>query len=422
MRRNVNLNWLTWDINLKTRLIGETLFNMLFWMYFPFLTIYFSEELGLVEAGIMMTAPSIISIVGGMIGGYIADQFGRRKIMLVGSFIQTTFFALFALSFSPWLDYVAFIGISLGKSFYRPASSAMVADLVPDDQRRSVFATFTSANNIGAVFGPIIGAVLFFQYRGVLLWTCTAITFLYSVAILFIIKETMPKQEREEVPSKTLATVVKLQFINYFIILKDKVFFLYILGGIFITVSIMQLDLYLAIYVRNFVPAQELISIGNWSIMLSSEEVFGWMIGLNGLLFVLCIIPITKILEKWSDRNALILAACLSGIGMFLVGFTTSAWLLFVITIILTIGEIIHGPVVQNFVSKYAPINARGQYMAASNLQYSLGRFIAPLTVILSVSLSPVLIFGFIMFCALVSAFVYVLMFRYIPENETANL
>lgn len=150
----------------------------------------------------------------------------------------------------------------------------------------------------------------------------------------------------------------------------------------------MQLDLYLAVYVRNFVPAQELISIGSWSVSLRSEEIFGWMIGLNGLLFVLFVIPVTKIFARWSDRNSLILAALLSGFGMFLVGFTTSAWLLFGIIVILTIGEIIHVPVVQNFVSKYVPKNARGQYMEASDLQYSIGRFFAPLTVILSVFLS----------------------------------
>lgn len=416
------MKWLSWDTNLKTRLIGETLFNMLFWMYFPFLTIYFSATLGVVEAGIMMTTPSIISIFGGMVGGYITDQFGRRKIMLIGSFMQAAFFALFASSFSPWLDYVAFIGISLGKSFYRPASSAMVADLVPDENRRSVFATFASANNLGAVFGPIIGAVLFFQYRSELLWTCTVVTLLYSFAILFIIRETTPNREREEEQSESLFLIVKKQFVNYYVILKDKVFLLFILGGIFITVSIMQLDLYLALYVRNFVPAQELFSTGEWSVSLSSEEIFGWMIGLNGLLFVLLIIPVTKIFERWSDRNSLILAAFLSGFGMFLVGFTKSAWVLFGIIIILTIGEIIHGPVVQNFVSKYAPVNSRGQYLGASDIQYSIGRFIAPVTVIFSVSFSSVIIFGFIMLCALISAFIYFQMFRILPKTDLKKL
>ncbi|WP_099156581.1 MDR family MFS transporter [Virgibacillus ndiopensis] len=414
------MQWLSWDSNLKIRLIGETLFNMLFWMYFPFLTIYFSDALGLIEAGIMMTAPSIISIFGSMIGGYIADQFGRRTIMLIGSFMQAGFFALFALSFSYWIDYFAFIGISLGKSLYRPASTAMVADLVPKEKRRSVFATFASAKNLGAVFGPVIGAVLFFQYRVELLWTCTLVTLLYSIAIFFMIRETMPLVKRAREQNNTVISVMKDQWVSYSVILRDKVFFLYIIGGILITISIMQLDLYLALYVKNYVPAQMLFAMEEWSITLSSEHVFGWMIGLNGLLFVLCVIPITRILENWSDRNMLILSACLSGFGMFLVGFTTSAWLLFGITVILTLGEIIHSPVVQNFVSKYAPENARGQYMGASDLQFSIGRFIAPLTVILSASLPPILIFGFILLCALTSSLIYVLMFRILPENCSA--
>lgn len=415
------MQWFSWDINLKTRLVGEMLFNMLFWMYFPFLTIYFSNALGASKAGFLMTVPSIISILGGMIGGYIADWLGRRKIMLVGSFMQAVFFALFALSFSHWVDYFAFIGISLGKAFYRPASSAMVTDLVPDEDRRSVFATFTTANNFGAVFGPVIGAVLFFQYRNELLWTCTFVTLLYSIAILFMIRETIPPFVQEEVQDDHLTSVIKKQVVNYFVILRDKVFFLYILGGAFITISIMQLDLYLAVYVKNFVPTQELLSIGEWSITLSSEEIFGWMIGLNGLLFVFGIVPVTRIFESWSDRNTLVLAACLSGIGMFLVGITASAWLLFGITVIFTLGEIMHGPVVQNFVSKYAPKHARGQYMGASNLQYSFGRFVAPLAVVLSASFPPMLISIFILLCALISALMYILLFQILPENYGVN-
>jgi MFS family permease len=391
---------------------------MLFWMYFPFLAIYFSDALGGVAAGIMMTGPSIISILGGMYGGYLTDQFGRRKLMLIGSFMQATFFALFACSFSHWLDYLAYIGVSLGKSLYRPASSAMVADLVPEGERRSVFATFTSANNLGAVFGPIIGAVLFFQYRSELLWTCSIVTLLYSITIFFVIRETMPEPGQVKNHKDSLISLSKNQWVSYYAILRDKVFILFILGGVFITISIMQLDLYLAVYVKNFVPPQKLFEIGKWSIILSSEEVFGWMIGLNGLLFVLCIIPATRFLNHWSDRNTLVLAACLSGFGIFFVGFTESAWLLFGIMVILTLGEIIHGPVVQNFTSKYAPENARGQYMGASDLQYSVGRFFAPLTVILSAFWPPMMIFGFILLCSLMSAFLYVLMFRMLPENN----
>ncbi|MFS0752473.1 MDR family MFS transporter [Oceanobacillus sp. 1P07AA] len=410
------MSWLTWNRNLKIRLFGETLFNMLFWMYFPFLTIYFSESIGVIEAGIMMTAPSIISIFGGMLGGYIADEYGRRKIMLIGSFIQAMFFALFALSISPWFDYMAFIGISLGKSFYRPASSAMVADLVSDQERRNVFATFASANNIGAVLGPVIGAVLFFQYRTELLWTCTFVTFLYSGIILALMRETIPIQKSKQ--NTTAFSVIMKHWKSYLHILKDKVYLYYIIGGMFITVSMMQLDLYLALYVKNYIQTQTLFSIGDWSFSLNSEQIFGWMIGLNGLLFVLLVIPVTKKINGWSDRNALILAASLSGMGMFSVGLSTNIWLLFILTVIFTIGEIIHGPVVQNFAVSYAPKNARGQYIGASDLQYSFGRFIAPFTVILSSIFPPIFIFGFILLCACISAIIYIKMFHIIDLKK----
>ncbi|MBT2601388.1 MULTISPECIES: MFS transporter [unclassified Oceanobacillus] len=410
------MSWITWDRNLKIRLLGETLFNMLFWMYFPFLTIYFSESIGVVEAGFMMTAPAIISIFGGMIGGYFADEYGRRNIMILGSFMQAMFFALFALSVSPWIDYIAFVGISLGKAFYRPASSAMVADLVSEKERRNVFATFASANNIGAIFGPFLGAVLFFQYRTELLWSCTFIASLYFGIILLLMRETMLIQKSKK--KTTALSVIKNQWKSYFHILKDKVYLYYIVGGMFITISIMQLDLYLALYVKNYVPAQQLFSIGDWSFSLNSEQIFGWMIGLNGLLFVLLVIPITKRINGWSDRNALVLAASLSGIGMFSVGLSTNIWLLFILTVIFTIGEIIHGPVVQNFVVSYAPKSAIGQYIGASDLQYSFGRFIAPFTVILSSVFPPMFIFGFILLCACISTLFYIRMFNFIDKEE----
>lgn len=35
-----------WDYNLKIRLFGEALMNITYWMFFPFLTIYFADAFG----------------------------------------------------------------------------------------------------------------------------------------------------------------------------------------------------------------------------------------------------------------------------------------------------------------------------------------------------------------------------------------
>ncbi|WP_199614185.1 MDR family MFS transporter [Paenibacillus alkalitolerans] len=415
------MQWISWDMNLKIRLIGETLFNLLFWMYFPFIALYFSDAMGKETAGILMSVPPLIGMIGGMLGGYVSDRFGRRPAMLFGAFLKTGMFAVFAFSNSHWFDYLAFIGIGLAGSIYGPASSAMVADLTPEKDRRKVFATFVTAMNVGAVLGPALGSVFFFHYRTGLLWTCTLVMLFYSSAIYFIIRETRPRPADGTEQTNAILPAIKDQWNSYALIFRDKVFALYIAAGIFVMIAFMQLDLYLAVYVSDYVPAQTLLSWKEWSFNLSSVEVFGWMMGLNGLLFVLFVLPVTKWLEHWSERNILILSAVLFGSGMFMVGLTTNVWLLFAFMIILTVGEFMRSPVMQSFVSKYAPADARGRYMAASNLQFSIGRLIAPVTVVLSAWMPPILVFGFILLCTVISAVLYVRLFQIMPAIDQGN-
>ena len=399
-----------WDTNLKIRLLGETLFNLFYWMYFPFIAVYFSQTISLTWAGLMLMVPPIISLLFNLIGGYLADTYGRRPIMILGGAIQTGMFALFALSPSPWLDYGAFLGISVGTALYKPASDAMVADLVDDKNRREVFATFMTMNNVGAVLGPIIGAVLFFEYRSLLLWSCTAVTFCYAVLLFVQLKETMPQREQYE--KSSASQVLLLEFKDYFNMRKDKAFMYYIVAGIFSVIAIMQLDLYLAVYITEYVPLQTLFSWKAWLIQIEGAEVLGVILGLNGILFVLFVLPITKWLKSWTDERVFILSCLLAGLGMFAVGFTTNIWILFFLTVIFTFGEIVRAPVMYNFVSTHAPENARAKYMGAANMQFTLGRFIAPVTVFLAAWLSPIFIFSAILLSALISLILYKKLFR----------
>jgi MFS family permease len=245
-----------WDGNLKIRLIGEALFNLFYWMYFPFITVYFAEGLGNKAAGILMSIPPLISVVGSMIGGYLADERGRRPVMMAGALLQTVMFAIFASSSSHWVNYLAFIGVGFGKALYRPASDAMVADLVSKQERRQVFATFITANNIGAVLGPALGAFFFFNYRSELLWGCTLVMLFYSTLIYFKIRESMPHTQKNVEGNSGILTTIKVQWRGYGVIFRDRWFVLYITAGVFSVIMIMQLDLYLAVYVTHYVPAQ----------------------------------------------------------------------------------------------------------------------------------------------------------------------
>ncbi|WP_413368159.1 MDR family MFS transporter [Lysinibacillus sp. 3P01SB] len=399
---------------MKIRLIGETLFNLLYWMYFPFLALYFSQAIGLSWAGLMMMVPPLISLIGNIIGGNIADTAGRRPVMLIGASIQACMFALFALSSSSLLDYIAFLGISIGGALYKPASDAMVADLVEENHRKEVFATFITFKNIGAVLGPVIGAILFFEYRIWLLWSCSVVLFLYTAVIFIAIEETMP-----QITNRQRTSILQLfikQLADMKVIMRDRAFMYYILAGIFSVVAIMQLDLYLAVYVTEHVPLQTIWQVGNWLIELGGAEVLGWMLGLNGVLFVLFILPVTKWLKKWTDQRVFILSCLLAGFGMFAVGFTTNFWLLCLLTVVFTFGEIVRAPVLYHFVSRYAPEQARAQYMGLANMQFTIGRMLAPITVFLSTWLPSILIFSVILCSALISMVLYLKLFKIEPE------
>lgn len=403
-----------WDRNLKIRLIGETLFNLLYWMYFPFLALYFSQAIGLSWAGLMMMVPPLISLIGNIIGGNIADTAGRRPVMLIGASVQACMFALFALSSSSLLDYIAFLGISIGGALYKPASDAMVADLVEENHRKEVFATFITFKNIGAVLGPIMGAILFFEYRIWLLWSCAVVLFLYTVVIFIAIEETMPQITNRQRTS-LLQLFIK-QLADMKVIMKDRAFMYYIWAGIFSVVAIMQLDLYLAVYVTEHVPSQTIWQGRDWLIELGGAEVLGWMLGLNGVLFVLFILPVTKWLKKWTDQRVFILSCLLAGFGMFAVGFTTNFWLLCLLTVVFTFGEVVRAPVLYHFVSRHAPEQARAQYMGLANMQFTIGRILAPITVFLSTWLSSIPIFSLILCSALISMVLYLKLFKIEPE------
>lgn len=395
---------LQWDRNLKVRIIGETINSILFWMFFPFLMLYFVDQFGEKLAGILMIIPPIIGVISNLYGGYAADKYGRKRMMVISLGLQSLFLLIFALSPSPWIDYLCFIGLSIMGSFYHPASMAMVADLVPVDKRRPVFAIFYTSVNLGVVIGASLGAFFFFDYRRQLILTAAVITFVIFIFMVKILRETLPDS------AKNAKLDIMTQVKNYKIIFTDKVFFIYITAGVLISQVFMQMDLFLGLYLKKYVPHQT-IDLGFININVTGERLFGWLISENGLIVVLFSVLVAKLITKWSDEKALIISSLLFGFSFWLMGFTTSALMLIALMALFTLAELIRTPVIQNFITKIAPEDKRGQYLGASSLQFSIGRAIAPLSVFLAAYYSPFVIFSIIFGCSILSAILYKWMF-----------
>ncbi|HEX2618985.1 MAG TPA: MFS transporter, partial [Phototrophicaceae bacterium] len=129
-----------------------TLINRLGLFISPFLTLFLTSQRGLTveHATLLISLEGLGSFVAQISGGFFCDHFGRRLTMLISFFVspvlmimlyqETTILGLVVLI----LLYGFFIDL------YRPASGAMIADVVPPEDRVRAFSLRYWAVNLGA--------------------------------------------------------------------------------------------------------------------------------------------------------------------------------------------------------------------------------------------------------------------------------
>src|SRR5947207_8610392 len=127
----------------------------------PFLAIYMTG-LGYTasQAGLAFASYGIGTLGACMLGGLLADRLGRRKTIVLSMF--SVAFAMVGLSQARSLSMIILFSCIAGLTgeLYRPASNALLADLVPAGQRVTAYAAYRMAFNAGWAFGPATAGLL----------------------------------------------------------------------------------------------------------------------------------------------------------------------------------------------------------------------------------------------------------------------
>ncbi|WP_175986914.1 MFS transporter [Bacillus sp. Marseille-Q1617] len=416
-----------WDRNLKVRLFGEAAINITFWMFFPFLTIYFTEAFGKQTAGLLLVLSQVFAVAANLMGGYCADRFGRKKMMVISAFGQGFAFLIFGLASSPWLDsaligFICFSLVGVFGSFYWPASQAMVADVVDEKDRSHVFAVFYTSINIAVVVGPILGGIFYVHYRFQLLVAAAIICMGLAFLLYKMTRETAPADRSKllvtEGKKKAWHSVLSDQFKDYSVIFKDKTFLLFILAGILVGQTFMQLDLLFPVYIKDVMDQAVLFSVGDWSLTLVSEQIFGLILSENGFLVALLTVVITRWITKFRERNVFILSSVIYAVSILMFGQSSSVWIFIAAMAVFTFAELMTAGIQQSFVSKLAPDHMRGQYFAAASLRFTIARTIAPLSITLSLYVGYDWTFIILSLLALISAGLFYIMFERFEKEE----
>src|SRR6266516_1394424 len=156
MRRNIReLHGMAWF------LVGGSFINRFGSFVVPFLVLYLrSKGFGVAQAGTAVAAYGGGEVIAGGIGGHLADRIGRKKTIALSMFSSAA--AMLALS---QVDtYAAILTLAfvagLVSEARRPATLALLTDLVPSEQRVTVFATTRVAENVAFAGGIALGGFL----------------------------------------------------------------------------------------------------------------------------------------------------------------------------------------------------------------------------------------------------------------------
>ncbi|MBI5032173.1 MAG: MFS transporter [Chloroflexi bacterium] len=146
--------------------------------------------------GLMLMLSNLPGIVLGPIGGTVADRYSRRAIILVSEALNgVAVLSLAALLFvAPdstdtiliWLFIVSFFG-AIVSSFFNPAMSAAIPDLVPEARVATANSLSQSTAQVAVFLGQGIGGTLFRLLGAPVLFLINGLTYLVSAAcVLFI--------------------------------------------------------------------------------------------------------------------------------------------------------------------------------------------------------------------------------------------
>jgi len=156
-------------------------------LYFYILPLYI-RELGAtpVEVGTFFSVMLLAAAFTPLLGGFLADKYDRKKIMIAGWLMWMPVPILFSLA-KDWFQLLpgaVLYGFWIGQ----PAFSAYIASSAEKEKMTLTFTVLSSSWSLGYIFSPALGAYLsdavgirwVFYLTFILYGTCTSVLFLIS--------------------------------------------------------------------------------------------------------------------------------------------------------------------------------------------------------------------------------------------------
>src|SRR5947209_4679699 len=297
-------------------LFGGVFVNRFGTFVVPFLVVYLTRlGYSTARAGVALGAYGAGHIIASSLGGHLADRIGRRNTIVMSMFGSAA--AMLALSQARSygaIIVVTFLAAATGE-LYRPASHALIGDLIPTEHRVVAFGLYRFAVNLGFAAGPAMAGFLaersfFYLFLGDALTSAA-----YGLIALFALPHGLRTYSKTERVGEALRIAAR-----------DAPFLVFLAAALGYGLVEMQTLSTFSLYVTN---------------VFHSTRVYGLLLSLNGVLIIVFELTITNLTQRMPPRPVIALGYFLGCFGYALTGLARSVPALAATVVVWTVGEMV---------------------------------------------------------------------------------
>jgi MFS family permease len=335
-------------------LIGGNFINWFASFALTFLVLYLTRRgVSITRAGAAVAAFGAGGMAAGVVGGHLADRLGRRKTMAVSMFTSAGAVLLLYYVHSYGAILVLAFVVGLATDTWRPASRALMADVVPEGQRVTAYALVRFFGHVGFAAGAALAGFLAEHHIVWVFWSDAATSVVFALLALTALPEGRRATREEDVAGG-----------GYRRVITDPSFVLLFLASMFVAFIYIQQNITLPLHVVG--PAH-----------LTTRD-FGFLLTLNGVLVIALELPISSLTMHRPAKQMIALGFLLFGIGFGLTAWAHSELALLGTVAIWTLGEMVSAPIAYAYLADIAPEHLRGRYQGLYELSWGIGGVAGP--------------------------------------------
>ncbi|WP_200210832.1 MFS transporter [Micromonospora coerulea] len=348
-----------------------------------FLSLYLTAARGASEslAGAVVGAYGAGGAVGTLLGGVLADRWGRRATLLAAHLGAAGL--MIALAFSRQLAVIALLAGLVGvlHSMPSPAFVAAIVDVVPEERRSRAFNLQFWAFNLGMAVASLLAGVLAEASFLALFLVDAATTLAAAAVIAWKVPETLARRraEAEDPPAtagRTTGPEPRRPRLGaaragrggerrpgLHTALTDRVFLVFVGLTFVLAVLTMQTSTIMPLAMR----ADGL-----------SPSAYGAVVALGGVLIVLGQLFVPRLIEPYRKATVLSVSTGLMALGFAALAFAHDLPFYLGAAVVWTVGSMLAAPPNAQINADLAPPELRARYQSVFYLTFPAASFVAP--------------------------------------------